>query len=85
MEEYQGLSARSVIQRQSGAAGKSVQTGLPRAPARCATMESVVITRSNFWMTPAAFTKSAPKSLRGFAPGAGVRWLVPVTGSREAP
>ena len=37
---YHGLSARFSIQRHSGGNGRSSQTGLPIAPAKCATAVS---------------------------------------------
>ena len=44
---YQGLSSRPSSQRQSVTHGSGTQTGLPSAPARCATDVSTVITRSS--------------------------------------
>src|ERR1700685_985522 len=43
---YHGLSSRSRSQRQSGLRVSKIQTGLPSAPARCATAVSTVMTRS---------------------------------------
>lgn len=43
---YQGLSFRCAIHRQSAQKGKSSHTGLPSAPARCATIVSTEITAS---------------------------------------
>ena len=43
---YQGLSARSMKKRQSGAYFSATQTGRASAPARCASEVSQVITRS---------------------------------------
>ena len=54
---YQMLSVRSSIQRQSGCAASSTQTGLPSAPARWATDVSTVITRSRFSMSAAMSAK----------------------------
>src|SRR5207237_4695382 len=44
---YQGLSSRSSSQRQQVSKRLSNQTGLPSAPAKCATEVSTLITRSN--------------------------------------
>ncbi len=46
MVGYHGLSSRSSSQRQSGANGRAIHTGMPSPPARCAKAESTVITRS---------------------------------------
>src|SRR6266702_592951 len=45
-EGYQGLSVRSISQRQSAAYGRRTQTGFPILPAKCAIEVSTVITRS---------------------------------------
>ena len=55
---YQGLSSRSTSQRQSAANGSATQIGTPSAPARCASDESDVITRSSVFMTAAVSMKS---------------------------
>ena len=56
---YQGLSARSSIQRQSAAASSNVHTGTPSAPARWATIVSTEITRSSARMRRAASTTAS--------------------------
>ena len=56
---YHGLSSRSSIQRQSGTKGSNIHTGLPSAPARCATAVSTLMTRSSCVMTAAVSAKSA--------------------------
>ncbi len=61
---YHGLSSRSTIQRQSEAKGSNSQTGLPIAPARCATEVSTDITRSRFSTAPAVSVKSSNCSPR---------------------
>src|SRR6185437_16480339 len=48
MVGYQGLSARSSIQRQSAWLSSIVHTAAPSAPARCAIMVSTVRTRSSW-------------------------------------
>jgi hypothetical protein len=58
MVGYQGVSSRPRSQRQSGANGRSVHTGLPRAPARWAAAVSTVITRSRPATSPATPRKS---------------------------
>ena len=54
---YQGLSSRPRNQRQSDTQGVISHTGLARAPARCATAESTVITRSSALMAAAVAAK----------------------------
>ena len=61
---YQGLSSRPSIQRQSGENGNRIHTGLPRAPARCATDVSTEITRSRHAITAAVSVKSASRGRR---------------------
>src|SRR5258706_5189370 len=58
MDGYQGVSWRSSIQRQSGAKGSIVQTGLPKAPARCATEVSTEISKSRLRRIAAVSSKS---------------------------
>ena len=70
MVGYQGLSERSISQRQQAAKGRATQTGTPRAPARCATAESIVTTRSRFMITAAVSLKV---SSRAFKSRMGVR------------
>src|SRR2546422_4883318 len=43
---YHGLSSRSCSHLQSAANGRSIHTGLPSAPARCAAAVSTLMTRS---------------------------------------
>src|SRR6185437_5345775 len=59
---YHGLSSRSVIHRQSDARPSRIHTGLPIAPARCATAVSTAITKSSCRMTAAVSAKSAHSS-----------------------
>ena len=61
MVGYHGLSSRLSIQRQSVTDGSNNHTGLPSAPARCATDVSTVITRSSALTAPADSAKS-PKA-----------------------
>jgi hypothetical protein len=56
---YQGLSSRSSSQRQSGACVNKIQTGLPNAPARCATLVSTDMTRSSCDISAAVSEKSS--------------------------
>jgi hypothetical protein len=56
---YQGLSSRSDNQRQSGRWASRIHTGLPSAPARCATDVSTVTTRSSAAMAAAMSAKSS--------------------------
>ena len=58
---YHGLSSRSVSQRQSGVVDSAIQTGTPRAPARCATAVSDVMNRSRHVIT-AAVSMNGPVS-----------------------
>jgi len=53
MVGYQGESGRWRSQRQSGAWGRRIQTGRPRAPARWAGEESTEMMRSRLAMTAA--------------------------------
>ena len=55
---YQGESARSSIQRHSGTCFKATNTGLPMAPARCATEVSTETIRSRLAITAAVSTKA---------------------------
>ena len=56
---YHGVESRSSIQRQSGANGRSSQQRRPRAPARCATLVSTLMTRSSSATNPAVSTSDA--------------------------
>src|SRR3954462_1109482 len=53
IDGYQGLSARSSIQRQSGTCRSATQVGRPSAPARCAMEVSDVTIRSSAIITAA--------------------------------
>src|SRR5471030_582209 len=64
---YHGLSLRPRNQRQSGTCFKATQTGRPSAPARCASAESKVITRSRLAIT-AALSRKASGSLSKSSP-----------------
>src|ERR1700733_797370 len=55
---YQGLSSRSVNQRQSGAEGSTTQVCFPSAPARCATAVSTVMITSRWAINAAVSAKS---------------------------
>ena len=55
---YHGLSVRTSCQRQSGANGSRIHTGLARAPARCATLVSTLTTRSSSATSAAVSSKS---------------------------
>ena len=55
---YHGLSSRSNDHRQSAADARRIHTGLPRAPAMCATEVSTVITRSMHAIAAAVSPKS---------------------------
>ena len=59
---YHGQSSRSAIHRQSGECGTITHTGLPIAPASCATAESIVMIRSRLATRPAVSAKSANSS-----------------------
>src|SRR6185312_6368766 len=63
---YHGESSRSSIHRQSARLGSSSHTGVPIAPARCATAVSTLITRSRFAIKAAVSTKSANWSDQSF-------------------
>ena len=58
MVGYQGLSSRLRSQRQSVTHGNSTQTGLPSAPATCATEVSTVMTRSSALIAPRRYRRS---------------------------
>ena len=58
IDGYQGEVSRPRIQRQSGANGTATQTGLPIAPAKCASAVSTVITKSSCAITAAVSEKS---------------------------
>src|SRR5580700_5877126 len=58
MVGYHGVSARSRNQRQSGECWTSSHTGLPSAPAKCATAVSADMTKSISAMTEAVSRKS---------------------------
>ena len=71
---YQGDSSVPSCQRQSGANGSRIHTGLPRAPARWATLVSTVMTRLNSATSAAVSSKLASSAsgagaLRGRQPG----------------
>lgn len=55
---YHEVSWRLGNQRQSGECWTSSQTGLPNAPARCATAVSTVMTKSKWAITDAVSKKS---------------------------
>ena len=57
MVGYQGLSSRPKSQRQSDTHGMNSQVGLASAPARCATEESMVMTRSSASIAAAVAAK----------------------------
>ena len=59
-----GESGRFNIHRQSGAKGKSIQTGLPIAPARWATAVSTEITRSRLAISAAVSAKSVSSEVQ---------------------
>ena len=63
-----GVSLRPVCHRQSLLAAITAHTFAPVAPARCATAESIVTSRSRFASRPAVSLKSVsswPKSSTG--------------------
>ena len=63
MVGYQGLSLRSSPHRHSGEAASTIHIGRPRAPARCATEVSELMTRSRPAITAAVSRKaSGPRS-----------------------
>jgi hypothetical protein len=62
MVGYQGLSWRSMNQRQSPWAERATHTCAPNAPARWATAVSVVMTRSRFLITAARSMKAPAAS-----------------------
>jgi hypothetical protein len=72
MPAYQGVSSRSSSQRKSGLGGSSSQTGVPTAPARCATALSTVTTRSSWRSMAALSVQSFHSAVRSTsAPGCG--------------
>ena len=78
MVGYQGLSSRSRNQRKSGANGKATHTGTPSPPARWASAESMLTTRSRLRMTAAVSGKSrSPRSRSGQVSKSGRNCSVP--------
>lgn len=66
---YQGLSIRSSIHRQSGEKGSSTQTGLPMAPAKCATEVSTLMIKSRCAIAAAVSPKVIRSGARSIIPG----------------
>src|SRR5207244_194473 len=62
MVGYQGQSSRSKSQRQSGIFGNATQIGTAKAPARWATAESEVITKSRLFIIAAVSMKGPEAS-----------------------
>ena len=62
MVGYQGLSGRSIIQRQSGMKGNNTHTGLAKAPAKWATEVSTEMTMSMQLTAAAVSLKSSNSS-----------------------
>ena len=67
MVGYHGLFSRFLIQRHSPAKGRSSQTGLPSAPAKCATAVSTLITKSSWATVEAVAARSVQLALRSVA------------------
>jgi len=68
---YQGLSVRLRIHCQLATKGKAIQTGTPRAPARCGVEVSEEMMRSRFFMI-AAVSMKAPFAESISSPG---QWI----------
>jgi len=75
MVGYHGVSSRAISQRQSGAKGSNVQTGLPNAPARWATAESTVMIKSSSATIVAVTRKFSNRPLKSSNCESDLKWV----------